>query len=174
MIADLRFALRLLRQSPVFACVAVVSLALTIGANTALFSVIHTLLLKSLPYKDADRLVYVTEYWPHEPVVPGPPQPDFANWRAESKLLDGIAAYSGVAESLNLTGVGEPERIQRTLVTAGLLDLIGTRLAVGRKKRTAQVVRRSSFSATHSGTGSSAHRRMSSARRFAWMEPSAS
>lgn len=81
MIADLRFALRLLRQSPVFACVAVVSLALTIGANTALFSVIHTLLLKSLPYKDADRLVYVTEYWPHEPVVPGPPQPDFANWQ---------------------------------------------------------------------------------------------
>lgn len=132
MIADLRFALRLLRQSPVFACVAVVSLALTIGANTALFSVIHTLLLKSLPYKDADRLVYVTEYWPHEPVVPGPPQPDFANWQPESKLLDGIAAYSGVAESLNLTGVGEPERIQRTLVTAGLLDLIGTRLAVGR------------------------------------------
>jgi putative ABC transport system permease protein len=132
MIADLRFALRLLRQSPVFACVAVVSLALTIGANTALFSVINTLLLKSLPYKDADRLVYVSEFWPHEPVVPGPPQPDFANWRAESKLLDGIAAYSGVSESLNLTGVGEPERIQRTLVTAGLLELIGTRLALGR------------------------------------------
>jgi len=61
MLADLRFALRLLRQSPVFTCVAVVSLALTIGANTALFSVIHTLLLKALPYSDADRLVYVTE-----------------------------------------------------------------------------------------------------------------
>ena len=132
MIADLRFALRLLRQSPVFAFVAVVSLALTIGANTALFSVINTLLLKALPYKDAERLVYVSEYWPHEPVVPGPPEPDFANWRAESKLLNGVAAYSGVSESLNLTGVGEPERIQRTLVTAGLLDLIGTQLALGR------------------------------------------
>src|SRR5215471_18522090 len=108
MLADFRFALRLLRRSPVFAWVAALSLALTIGANTALFSVSNTLLLKALPYKDAGRLVYVTEYWPHEPVVPGPPQPDFANWRAESRLLDGIAAYSGVSESLNLTGVGEP------------------------------------------------------------------
>jgi putative ABC transport system permease protein len=84
-----------------------------------------------LPYKDADRLVYVSEYWPHEQVVPGPPGPDFAKWRAESKLLEGIAAYSGVSESLNLTGVGKPERIQRTLVTASLLDLIGTRLTPG-------------------------------------------
>lgn len=131
MFADLRFAVRLLRQSPGFACITVASLAISIGANSALFSVVNTLLVKALPYKDADRLVYVSEYWPHEPVVPAPPGPDFANWRAESKLLEGIAAYSGVSESLNLTGVGEPERIQRTLVTASLLDLIGTRLALG-------------------------------------------
>lgn len=95
----------------------------------------NTLLLKALPYKVADRLVYVSKYWHHEPVVPGPPGPDFANWRADSKLLEGIAAYSGVSESLNLTGVGKPERIQRTLVTASLLDLIGTRLALGRNFR---------------------------------------
>jgi hypothetical protein len=59
---------------------------------------VNTLSLKALPYKDADRLVYMSEYWPHEPVVPGPPRPDFANWQAESKLLEGIAAYSGVSE----------------------------------------------------------------------------
>jgi putative ABC transport system permease protein len=129
---DLRYAVRVLRQSPLFTAIAILSLALGIGANAALFSVVNTLLLKTLPYRDADRLVYVTEFWPHEPVVPGPPSPDFANWRAHSKLADGIAAYGGGADALNLTGSGEPERIQGTMVTAGLLDLIGARLALGR------------------------------------------
>ena len=103
--------------------VAIGSLALGIGMNTALFSVVNTLLLKDLPYKDADRLVYVTEYWPHEPVMPGPPSPDFANWRAHLKSMDGIAAYGGGANALNLTGEGEPERIEGTMVTSQLLDL---------------------------------------------------
>jgi putative ABC transport system permease protein len=123
MIADLRFAIRLLRRNPVFACVTVASLALAIGANTALFSIMNTLLLQSLPYKDADRLVYVSEYWPHEPVVPGPPGPDFANWQAESKLLEGIAPYSGVSESLNLTG---PKPLGRIGGGATLASLEGT------------------------------------------------
>ncbi|MBM3797927.1 MAG: hypothetical protein FJW31_28660 [Acidobacteria bacterium] len=67
-------------------------LALGIGANTAIFSVVHTLLLKKLPYREAPRLVYVTEFWPEEPIIPGPPSPDFALWRRESGLIDGIAA----------------------------------------------------------------------------------
>jgi predicted permease len=129
---DLRYALRVLRQSPVFTVVAIGSLALGIGLNTALFSVVNTLLLKDLPYKDADRLVYVTEYWPHEPVMPGPPSPDFANWRANLKSTDGIAAYGGGAGALTLTGVGEPERIAGTMVTWELLDLLGCAPAVGR------------------------------------------
>jgi putative ABC transport system permease protein len=129
---DLRYALRILRESPVFTAVAIGSLALGIGMNTALFSIVNTLLIKDLPYKDADRLVYVTEYWPHEPVMPGPPSPDFANWRANLKSVDGIAAYGGGANALNLTGEGEPERIEGTMVTSQLLDLLGCTLAVGR------------------------------------------
>ncbi|HTB11945.1 MAG TPA: ABC transporter permease [Bryobacteraceae bacterium] len=129
---DLRYALRILRQSPVFTIVAIGSLALGIGMNTALFSVVNTLLLKQLPYNAADRLVYVTEYWPHEPIVPGPPSPDFANWRANLKSVDGIAAYGGGASSLTLTGAGEPERIEGTMVTWQLLDLLGSTPAAGR------------------------------------------
>jgi hypothetical protein len=129
---DLRYALRVLRQSPAFTVVAIGSLALGIGMNTALFSVVNTLLLKDLPYKDANRLVYVTEYWPHEPIMPGPPSPDFANWRANLKSVDGIAAYGGGASSLTLTGEGEPERIEGTMVTSQLLDLIGCTPAIGR------------------------------------------
>jgi predicted permease len=128
----LRYAFRVLRQSPVFTAIAIGSLALGIGMNTALFSVVNTLLLKDLPYKDANRLVYVTEYWPHEPIVPGPPSPDFANWRANLKSVDGIAAYGGGAGSLTLTGEGEPERIEGTMVTSQLLDLVGATPAVGR------------------------------------------
>jgi putative ABC transport system permease protein len=129
---DLRYAWRVLRQSPVFTAVAIGSLALGIGMNTALFSVVNTLLLKDLPYKDADRLVYVTEYWPHEPVVPGPPSADFANWRANLKSVDGIAAYGGGAGALTLTGMGEPERVEGTMVTSQLLDLLGWTPVAGR------------------------------------------
>ncbi len=93
--ADLRYALRTLRRNPGFAAVVVITLALGIGANTALFSVVNTLLIRALPYEDADRLVYVTEFWPHEPVIPGPPNPDFTNWRAHSRLVEQIEAYGG-------------------------------------------------------------------------------
>jgi predicted permease len=129
---DLRYAFRGFRRNPGFTLTAAVSLALGVGANAALFSVVNTLLLKALPYRDADRLVYVSESWPHEPAVPGPPSPDFANWRTNSKLAEGIAAYGGGADALNLIGWGEPERIQGTMTTSGLLDLIGARMALGR------------------------------------------
>jgi putative ABC transport system permease protein len=129
---DLRYGLRVLLQSPMFTVVAIGSLALGIGMNTALFSVVNTLLLKDLPYKDADRLVYVTEYWPHEPIMPGPPSPDYANWREHLKSVDGMAAYGGGANALNLTGEGEPERIEGTMVTWQLLDLLASTPAIGR------------------------------------------
>ncbi|HEY1342897.1 MAG TPA: ABC transporter permease [Bryobacteraceae bacterium] len=131
LLQDLQYGARMLAHNGSFTAVALVTLALGIGANTALFSVVDALLLRGLPYRDADRLVYVSEFWPHEPVVPGPPSTDFAFWRAEAHTVDGLGAYGGGA-TLTLTGAGEPERIQGTMVTAGLLDLIGVRPALGR------------------------------------------
>ena len=75
--------------------------------------------------------MYVTEFWPKEPIIPGPPSPDFALWRREARLIDGIAAYGG-GGSVTLTGAGEPERIAGTRVTQNLLPLIGAPLALGR------------------------------------------
>src|SRR5665213_158921 len=129
--ADLRYALRTLRRNPGFAAATVLTLALGIGANTALFSVVNALLLRPLPYKDASHLVYVTEFWPHEPVIPGPPNPDFTNWRAHSQLVEQIEAYGG-GGNVTLTNSGEAERIVGTTVTAGLLDMLGVHLALGR------------------------------------------
>lgn len=128
---DVRYAVRSWRARPGLVAVVILSLSLGIGANTAIFSAVHTLLLKDLPYRDADRLLYVTEYWPKEPVVPGPPSVDFANWRQNAKLIDGIAAYGGGA-MLTLTGQGEPERVAGTAVTHGLLPLLGIQPILGR------------------------------------------
>ena len=129
--ADLRYALRMLQRNPGFAAIVVITLALGIGANTALFSVVNALLLRALPYKDADRLVYVTEFWPHEPYNPGPPSPDFTNWLAHAQLAEQMEAYGGGA-NVTLTSGGEAERIVGTMVTAGLLNMLGVQPALGR------------------------------------------
>ncbi len=129
--ADLRYGLRTLRRNPGFAAVTIVTLALGIGANTALFSVVNALLLRPLPYMDADRLMYITEFWPHEPEVSGSASPDFTNWRAHSHLSQQIEAYGG-DRNVTLTSAGEAERVAGTAVTAGLLDMIGIQPALGR------------------------------------------
>lgn len=130
-VQDLRYAFRCWRKRPGLALVVVLSLGVGIGAITAIFSVVNTLLLKELPYREAQRLMYVTEYWPHEPMVPGPPSPDFAHWQAQSQLVEAMAGYGGGA-ALTLSGAGEPERVQGTSVTHQLLPLLGTQLAQGR------------------------------------------
>jgi putative ABC transport system permease protein len=128
---DIRYGLRGLRRTPGFAAVAILTLALGIGANTAIFSVVHAVLLRPLPYRNPGRLVYISEFWPHETPVRTVPNPDFANWSEHAQLFDRFAAYGGGAE-VNLTGVGQPERLSGARVTADFFTLLGVEPFLGR------------------------------------------
>ena len=112
LIGDLRFALRLLTRSPGFSVVAIATLALGIGANTAIFSVVDHVLLRPLPYRDSDRLYAVHEVVPKfahvAPLVPVNAM-HFREWRRNVRSFDRMALIGGVA--LNLTGTGDPERL---------------------------------------------------------------
>ena len=128
---DVRYGVRMLKRNPGFTVITILTLALGIGANTALFSVLYALLLRGLPYKDSTSLIYVSEFWPHEDLIRRVPSRDFANWRAHGRLFDRLEGYGGGAD-LNLTGAGEPERLSGVAVTSGFLDLIGVHPAIGR------------------------------------------
>ena len=128
---DVRYALRQLRNSPGFTAVAISTLALGIGANTALFSVVNALLLRGLPYRDASHLIYIGEFWPHEP-VDNPPSPDFIAWRTRGHTFAQLEAY-GRGGTAVLSGAAEPERINTTNITSGFLNLLGVSPALGRK-----------------------------------------
>jgi putative ABC transport system permease protein len=129
-VQDLRFGLRQLRRNPGFTTVAVMTLALGIGANTAIFSVVSTVLIRRLPYGDADRLVWITEFWPrlNNTLVPSP---EYLNWRDQNRVFQTMAAYGGFGE-LNLSGNGEPERIDGIGVTWNFFPMFGVRPALGR------------------------------------------
>ena len=130
LIADVRYGLRVLRKNPGFTTVAVLTLALGIGANTAVFSVVSAVLLRRLPYSDPDRLVWVNEFWPrlNNAMVPSP---DFLNWREQNQVFESVVAYGGFGE-LNLSGSGEPERIDGIGVTWNFFPMLGIRPALGR------------------------------------------
>lgn len=130
-ILDLRYAFRALIRSPGFAVVTMLTLALGIGANTAVFSVINALLLKTLPYRDAGRLVTLWESreqagMDRSPVSP----PNFLDWKAESRSLRDMAAYR--YWGFDLSGGAEPERITGARVSATLLPLLGVQPEAGR------------------------------------------
>jgi putative ABC transport system permease protein len=129
MIQDLRFGVRMPRRNPGFAFVAVLTLALGIGANSAIFSVVNAVLLRPLPYRDPDRLVTASLYrrGTDSHIVLSP---TFLNWREQSQVFERIAAYtSGTAD---LTGSGEPERLTAGIVTADLFPTLGVAPALGR------------------------------------------
>ena len=125
---DTRYALRVLGRGRGFVVVAVLTLALGVGANTAIFSVVRGVLLRALPYPDPERLVAVQSVINGSPTAVSPP--DFVDWRAQAKSFSGLAAY--FLSTTNLTGSGEPERLTQARVSANFFDLLGVRLERGR------------------------------------------
>ncbi len=126
---DARFALRLLRKSPGFTLAAVITLALGIGANTAIFSVVNGVLLRPLPYKAPEQLVFIQEGTPSFPSM-SVSIPDFLDWREGQKSFTDLAAYRNGA--FDLTGVDIPERLGTRLVSASFLPLLGVNPVLGR------------------------------------------
>jgi putative ABC transport system permease protein len=123
MIQDLRYGARMLAKQPGFTLIAVITLALGIGANTAIFSVVNALMLRPLPFPDAERLVWVEEVSkPHDTSQPAWGG-HFLAWQAQSRTLSGIAAIDGGTRTL--AGVGEPERVEVGAVSAGCLPMFG-------------------------------------------------
>jgi len=129
LVQDLRYALRGLRKQRAFTAVAVLTLALGIGANTAIFTVINTVLLRPLPYEQPDRLVVLMETVSERPVSVS--YPNFVDWRNQTTALENIAAVR-TRESFNLTGVGESERLAGRLTSANFLSTLGVKPIRGR------------------------------------------
>src|SRR5499426_4418517 len=121
---DFRYALRQLRKNPAFAAVAVITLALGIGANTAIFSVVNGVLLRPLPYKEPDRLARVYSEFPTMNLRKfWISSPEFLDIQKESKSWESIGAWS--TGGVNLSWTGEPIRVTSNGVTRSLIDTLG-------------------------------------------------
>jgi putative ABC transport system permease protein len=134
LVQDLRYGLRQMRRNPGFTAVAVITLALGIGANTAVFSVVRAVLLSRLPYSDPDRLVCITDVFPG--VLPSSldnlvADPDYLHWRGQNQVFQFVAAY-GQLRGLNLGSKDELERVDATDVTWDFFPMLGVRPALGR------------------------------------------
>src|SRR5437764_1157227 len=128
---DLRYGLRSLLKNPSFTIIAVIALALGIGANSAIFSVVNAVLLRPLPFKNPAQLVMVWENATHLGFPKNTPSPpNFVDWQKQNTVFTGMAAMS--EHSFNLTGVGEPERLDGRRVSANLFDLLGVPALLGR------------------------------------------
>jgi predicted permease len=129
---DVRYGLRVLLKNPGFTAIAVLTLALGIGANTALFSVVNGVLLNPLPYPEPDRLVAVYEKTA-DFEQSSIPYPNFLDWQKDSHSFSALGAVR--SDEYNMTGVGEPERLHGHMVSADFLTALGVPLPLGRNFR---------------------------------------
>ncbi|HET8891681.1 MAG TPA: ABC transporter permease [Candidatus Angelobacter sp.] len=126
---NLRFALRRLKNNPGFTLVAVLTLALGIGANTAMFSIFNAVLLRPLPYRDPQRLMLLAEHWPQFPRL-SLSYLNYKDWRDQSHSFEAVGAVRN--NQMTMTGVAEAERLPSQNVTANLFDLLGVKPELGR------------------------------------------
>lgn len=129
MLHNLRFGLRSLRKNPAFTFVAIAILSLGIGATTAIFSVVNSVLLRPLPFKDPDQLVWIWSRRPDNNKAPFS-LPDFLDHRDQNQTLDQIAAFGNIG--LSLSGVERTDRLQAQRVSANLFQLLGVEPQHGR------------------------------------------
>jgi putative ABC transport system permease protein len=128
---DLRYAARTLRKSPGFALISILTLAIGIGANTAIFSVVYGVLLEPLPFKAPAQLVLLNETSPEVGKV-SVSYPNFLDWRTQSNRFSELAAVHGVGFNLSGVGVSQPEVINGQAVSSNFLSLLGVRPLIGR------------------------------------------
>lgn len=128
---DLRYGIRMLLKAPSFSIVATIALALGIGANTAIFSVVNAVLLRPLPFPDAEQLMMIWETDSKRGQVSGTASyPNFADWREQNHVFERVASYYN--NDFIMTGRGDSARLQGTVVTADLFRLLGVAPAIGR------------------------------------------
>jgi putative ABC transport system permease protein len=129
LVLDIRYGLRMLRKSPGFTAVAVLTLALGIGANTAIFSVVDAVMLRVVPYPQPDRIAAVIEYAKQFGTI-SLDWPDFTDWQSQNQVFDAMAAYQ--FDGTNLTGSGEPLRLSVMRVSASFFTITGYQPPIGR------------------------------------------
>jgi hypothetical protein len=128
---DARYGVRQLRRNRGFTVAAVITLGLGIGATTAIFSAVYSLLLRPLPYRDSNQLMYVSSAWPKTHVQGATlPSPEFVAARSETKSFEQFAGY--IFGDDNLTGAGDPVRVTRAGVTANFFNTLGVAPQLGR------------------------------------------
>jgi putative ABC transport system permease protein len=130
-LADLKHGFRVLLRTPLFTICTIAALAIGIGSTTALFSVVHALLMKPLPYKNADALVVMWEHnLPRNRTRNVVSPRNFLEWRARSRSFERIAAFT--QDRVTLTGSGEPQELSTIVASANLLDVLGVGPMIGR------------------------------------------
>ena len=130
---DIRYGARMLKKRPGFTLTAVVVLALGIGANTALFSVVHSVLLSPLPFNDPERLILVQTLWKSSGGTGSASGPDYIDWAERNQVMEGLCAFNGC--QLNLTGSGEPLALRGLRTTANFFDVLKSGMTLGRRFR---------------------------------------
>ncbi|HEY6269128.1 MAG TPA: ABC transporter permease [Candidatus Acidoferrum sp.] len=132
LLQDIRYGIRTLAKNPGFTAVAVLTLALGIGANTAIFSVVESVLLRPLPYPQPESLVQIwNTYLPQIPQI-GLSPGDYADWREQNASFSEMGGYVRITQGFNLTGEGEPQRALTSYATASLFPMLGARVVAGR------------------------------------------
>ena len=130
LLQDLRYAIRMMTSNRAFTAVAVLVLALGIGANSVIFSVVNAVLLRSLPFPNADRIILVFESNLQRQSKEGVAAANFLDWKDQNQVFESLAAYR--EESFSLTGANGPERVSGLVTTASLFPVMGVRPRLGR------------------------------------------